>query len=168
MSLNYPSRLTGLPVVAAIALFASACAPPPASLSEADLATIRAAGDEFEEAGANNDWAAVTALYTEDAVLMPPNATSVTGHAAIEEVFGQFPTLTSFELTIDDIQGSGDVAIVRGSYALTMDIEGQMIEDRGKYLEVRRKQADGSWPIAIDAWNSDIAVPIPGDGDAEM
>lgn len=168
MSLNHPSWLTGLPVFAAISLFSFACAPPPASLSEADVAAIRAAGDEFEKAGSNNDWAAVAALYTEDAVLMPPNAPSVSGRASIQEVFGQFPTLTSMELTIDDIQGAGDVAVVRGSYSLAMDIEGQMVEDSGKYLEVRRKQADGSWPIIIDTWNSDIPVPIPGDGDDEM
>lgn len=165
MSWNHPSWSTGFPTLLAIALFASACAPPPAALSEADLAAIRAAADEFEEAGANNDWAAVAALYTEDAVLMPPNAPSVTGRAAVQEVFGQFPTLTSFELTIDDIQGSGDVAVVRGSYTLAMDIEGQSVEDSGKYLEVRRKQADGSWPLVIDTWNSDIPVPIPGEGD---
>lgn len=168
MSWNHPSRSIGFSVVAAIAFLVSACAPPPSTLSEADLAAIRAAGDEFEEAGANNDWAAVAALYTEDAVLMPPNAPAVTGRASIQEVFGQFPTLTSMELTVDDIQGAGDVAVVRGSYSLAMDIEGQMVEDSGKYLEVRRKQADGSWPITIDTWNSDIPVPIPGDGDDEM
>ncbi|MBT8401444.1 MAG: SgcJ/EcaC family oxidoreductase, partial [Rhodothermia bacterium] len=140
-------------------------APPPASLSEEDLATIRAAGDAFEAAGASNDWTAVAALYTEDAVLMPPNAPSVTGRAAIQEVFEQFPTITSMDLTIEDIQGSGDLATVRGSYSLAMDIEGDTVEDTGKYLEVRRKQADGSWPMIIDTWNSDIPVPVPGEAE---
>ena len=160
---NHPCRTIAF-LVTGVLLLASACAPPPASLSEADLAAIRAAKEAFVEAGANNDWAAVAALYTEDAVLMPPNAPAVTGRAAIQEVFGQFPTLTSFELTIDGIEGSGDIAAVRGSYSLSMDIGGQTVDDSGKYVEVRRRQADGSWPIIIDTWNSDIPVPT-GDGE---
>jgi ketosteroid isomerase-like protein len=30
------------------------------------------------------------------------------------------------------------------------------VADRGKYLAVWKKQADGSWKIEADMWNSDL------------
>jgi len=34
---------------------------------------------------------------------------------------------------------------------------GKRITDRGKLVEVWRKQADGSWKCIVDTWNSDLA-----------
>ncbi len=33
------------------------------------------------------------------------------------------------------------------------------VQDRGKYVEIRRKQADGAWLIAVDIFNSDLPIP---------
>jgi len=38
------------------------------------------------------------------------------------------------------------------------DASGKPINDRGKYLEVWEKQADGNWKCAADTWNSDLAA----------
>jgi ketosteroid isomerase-like protein len=31
------------------------------------------------------------------------------------------------------------------------------VEDQGKFLEIRRRQPDGSWLLAVDIFNSDKA-----------
>jgi hypothetical protein len=31
------------------------------------------------------------------------------------------------------------------------------IDDAGKFIEIRKKQPDGSWPMAADIFNSDKA-----------
>jgi ketosteroid isomerase-like protein len=33
------------------------------------------------------------------------------------------------------------------------------VEDRGKYLEIWKRQADGSWKVALDIFNSDLPLP---------
>ena len=56
----------------------------------------------------------------------------------------------------------GEVILpMRGAYSLTIQPEGapESIRDTGKYIEIRRKQQDGSWLIAIDIWNSDLPLP---------
>jgi len=35
------------------------------------------------------------------------------------------------------------------------------IEDRGKYLTIWRKQADGSWMVHRGTFNSDLPLPAP-------
>jgi hypothetical protein len=40
---------------------------------------------------------------------------------------------------------------------MTLHPEGapRPVEEIGKYIEIRTRQADGSWPIAADIFNSD-------------
>lgn len=36
------------------------------------------------------------------------------------------------------------------------DPKGNPVTDRGKYLEVWKKQSDGTWKCIVDTWNSDL------------
>ncbi len=144
---------------AAAAILVACQAYGPATLSEADIEAIGATTQDWQAAGRANDWAAVAALYTEDAVLMPPNAPAVTGPANIQAYFGSLPPMGALDLADVEIDGVGDWAFVRGTYSLTMAVEGmEPIADSGTYLEICRKQADGTWLIYRDIYNSDVAV----------
>lgn len=60
-----------------------------------------------------------------------------------------------------EMDGRGNLAYVRGAYSLAIPM-GKMMEpihDSGKYIEMRRKQADGSWLIALDIYNCDLEQP---------
>jgi len=62
---------------------------------------------------------------------------------------------------------SGDLGFVSGTYELTMnDASGKPVNDRGKYVEVWEKKADGKWKCGTDTWNSDLPAgsssPAPG------
>ena len=51
-----------------------------------------------------------------------------------------------------------DLAYVLGTYTMTIVPPGAPgpIEDSGKYIEIRRRQPDGSWLISTDIFNSDL------------
>ena len=55
-----------------------------------------------------------------------------------------------------------DLAYVSGSYELTEnDASGKPMTDKGKYLEVWKKQANGSWKCVADIFNSDLPPAAP-------
>jgi uncharacterized protein (TIGR02246 family) len=148
-------------LLAALSCAALACQPAPATLSEADITAIRAVTDSFVQRGRARRDSAGAALYAEDGIVMPPNQPAVQGRAAIRSWLEAFPAMSEFSLTIVEIDGRGDLAYVRGTYTLTLAASGKTpaMPDHGKYVEVRRKQADGSWLLAIDIFNSDVPLP---------
>jgi ketosteroid isomerase-like protein len=138
-----------------------ACQPAPAKLSDADIAALRTTtGAIAADILARRD-SAIVAQYSPNAVFMTPNAPALEGQAAIRAWFEQSPPLTTFTLSVVEIDGRGDLAYVRGTYALTIAAAGRTpaISDQGKFLEIRRKQADGSWLMTLDIFNSDVPLP---------
>jgi ketosteroid isomerase-like protein len=155
-----PVRLTALLGL----VLAAACQPaPPAGLSDADKAAIDSTAREFVRHALANDFAALTrAYYADDAIVLPPNAPAVTGHAAIEAMFKTFPPITAFELQTEEVEGTADLAYVRGRYTMTMSPPGvPAIADTGKFLEIWRKQSDGTWKSVRDMFSSDVPLPAP-------
>ena len=149
------------PVAACVVLLVmGACQPSgPATLSQEDIAGIEATTQAWVEAVNASDWAAVSATYTEDAVLLPPNQPAVQGRGDIQAWFEAFPPASDVNLEWAEIEGVGDVAFVRGSFTLIVTPEGMdAVADTGKFLNVRRRQADGSWLIHRDIFNSNLAA----------
>lgn len=147
-----------------LALLVLACqpAPPaaPAGLSDEDRATIAAVSSAFVEAANAANWAALGALYTQDASVLPPNAPAVQGREAIQALFASFPPISGMELTSVEVDGAGDIAYVRGTYRLTMTPPGAAaIQDSGKFIEIRKRGADNSWLLYLDIYNSDVPLP---------
>ena len=106
------SLVCGLMVLAAC----QATSPP---LSDADKAAIRAVSDSFVAFVRSNRDSAAASLFTEHAVWMPANRGIVEGRAAILAAFQARPGLdfTVFDI---DIDGRGDLAYVRGTYAFAI------------------------------------------------
>lgn len=134
-------------------------------LSEEDKAALRAGADTFEariRGGAGSD-SAVAQLYTDNAVLMPPNEGIVEGRAAIRAYFAKQPPGMELELTPVDFDGRGDMAYVRGTYVVQVPGAGgaPMVVDRGKYLEIQRRSGGNEWRIAVDIFNSDQPAQPP-------
>jgi ketosteroid isomerase-like protein len=139
---------------------ALACQPAAAPmLSEADRQAIEAASDAFVQAGNGKDWAGWASAYAEDAVMMPPNTAALQGRAAIQAWGEAFPAFTDFRLHRLIVDGQGDVAFVHGAYSIM--VTGAPAADTGKYIEIWRRQADGSRKIARDIFNSDLPLPAP-------
>jgi ketosteroid isomerase-like protein len=145
-------------IVPGLILVLAACRVAPPALSDGDKTEIRAATDSFVANARTRRDSANALLFTETASFMPPNAGIAEGRAAIRAWMSGFPTTSDFTLTPIEIDGRGDLAYVRGTYAFKIvGPDGHQVgEDHGKYLEVRRKQPDGKWLIVADIFNSDV------------
>ena|SRR2546428_8893178 len=128
-------------------------------LSAADQAAIRTVSDRFSQLLVAQEFDSLVRLYTENAVFMPPHQPAVHGRTALRSWMASFPRVSRMSLTINEIDGRADLAYVRGSYAMTLHPENAPgpIDDLGKYIEIRKRQADGSWLLAADIFNSDKA-----------
>lgn len=148
-------------LVTALSCAAVACQAAPAKLSDVDVKALWAAVDSIEAQILSHRDSAAAAHYTENAVFGVPNLPALEGRAAIRAWFAGGPPLTSFTLTPKEIDGSGDLAYVRGTWTLTIAAAGKTpaVEDHGKFLEVRRKQANGTWLMVADMFNSDVPLP---------
>lgn len=151
-------RIVVLLLTAAVA---GGCGGQPAALTEEDVTAIRENSAAFSAARMAKDMDALATMYTADVVVMPPNEPAIDGASAMQARWADAPAPTEHRLTIHDITGRGDLAYVRGTYVVTgAGGGGRPVTDRGKYVEIRRKQPDGRWLIAVDIWNSDLA-PAP-------
>lgn len=160
-------KRTILLTVLAFALASTACQPPSqqmasGTLSDEDVAAIEDATQTFVQAYLAGDWTAVVAMLTEDPVWMPPNQPALEGRADIQEWLS--PQInTDFELTTLETGGRGGFAYTRGSFSITFTAEGMAgsVSDTGKYVEIWRKEPDGSWLIDQVIWNSDLPLTAP-------
>jgi len=130
-----------------------------AGLTPEDIATIEASSKAWVDAALAGDWESLAHLYAPDGILMPPNVSVFEGRDAIREYFEGMPTIIEFDLETLELDGRSDLAYLRGRYTMTLALDGGgSVVDSGKYLEIRRKMRDGSWPIHIDTFNSDLPL----------
>ncbi len=96
--------------------------------------------------------------YAPDAVYMPPHHAAVHGRDAIYEYLKNPMKHGVGELTyeVTFIKHSGDLAYDVGRYTMSLPHGNGKRQDRGKYLTVWRRQANGDWQIAADMWSSDL------------
>jgi ketosteroid isomerase-like protein len=143
-------------------LVTAACSTTPSADSRAaDEAAIRKADSDSLQAIASKQLDATVAFYDDAATLFIPNAPIVTGTDEIRRAWVQMFAVPSFSLTPKttriEIARSGDLAYMQGVY----DATANGTTDRGKFVVVWKKQADGAWRIAADIWNSDLPVAAP-------
>lgn len=116
------------------------------------------------------DAAAIAGLYTEDGAVMPPNAPIGKGRAAIQQTWASMMQTPGFALTFTPeqivVSASGDMALDRGTYSLTVAPHGTAQKDTGKYVVVWRKVGK-EWKAAADIFNSDLpAKPAQAEANA--
>ena len=121
-------------------------------LNDADVAVIRETSQKYQDTTRVGDWDTWMQLLEGDAVFMPPNCEALDTRAKVRAFVDNFPRITAFNATILEIDGRDDMAFVRGRYEITAG----GVTDRGKYIELWRRQSDGSWKIFRDIWNTDL------------
>ena len=138
-----------------------------ASPASADEVAIRAQTTSWGKAYNAGDAKAVAALYADDALLLPPGASGVSGRAAILRYFTKDiadSKAAGAVFALDpktDVGVSGNMGWESGMYKVT--VKGAVVET-GKFLSVSRKK-DGKWLYIRDTWNAD-APPAPAQAPA--
>lgn len=149
--------------ISGLALLSVLFLSPPAAQATAKDPAVMAVADAYSAAMLKGDLAGVMAVYTDDAIEMPPNAAAVRGRAAIEayykQQFGQMK-VASFTLDHIDSKAAGDIGYDIGSYRQSGTPTGATapVQDTGKYIVVLKK-ADGKWRVRYVCYNSDNPPP---------
>ena len=122
-----------------------------------DISSVRQAVEDgnrkFGAAIARKSYADVAALYTDDALVLPPDGTIVRGRKDIESFWKQAATalsLASATLKTVDLEVAGDTAYEVGEAQLTTGKGPASV----KYVVVWRKGGDDAWRLHRDIWNS--------------
>lgn len=112
--------------------------------------------DSFNGGDANG----VAGLYGQNARLLPPNADIVAGRAALVPfIQGFLDTGAKLSFDLIHVYETPDVCTAVGRYEMTFPAGSGADRDLGKFVEVWVRQADGSWLIEDDIFNSNLPAP---------
>jgi len=137
-------------------IFVLACQPQgqTTTLSEQDITAVMEATEQYGEAIVAGDYDKIRSLMDADVVLMPPEEPAAQGVDSAMQSMEGIPGMEG-SINPEQVEGSGNLAYVRGSYNITVIVnDTTRIPDNGKYIEVWKKQDDGSWKVVVDIWNS--------------
>ena len=115
--------------------------------------SIEEANAMWMDAIAQKNVDAVAALYTDDALLLPPNMGAIQGKEGVRNFFsGAMESgIKKIRLVTEEVDGEDEIAIEKGTYEMMVD--GDVVVDQGKYL-VHWKKRDGKWMFHRDMFNS--------------
>jgi ketosteroid isomerase-like protein len=161
--LDDPMKIKTLVLTLAFALAAAAVCL--AGDTKAEQA-LREADAAWSKAAESKDLDKTVSYYSDDATVLPPNASAATTKEAIRKVWQDMLAtpgfVISWKATKVEVAKSGDLGFVSGTYEVTMnDASGKPVSEKGKYVEVWKKQADGKWKCGTDTWNSDLPASAP-------
>ena len=127
-------------------------------VSEEVRKTIEKVNLKFSEGFRKSDASIIASVYTDDAVICPPNSEMIKGKKSIEEFWGAVIGMGANDavLTTVELSGSGDTLQELGKGVLKIKPEGQEpVEQKLKYVVVWKRTADG-WKYQWDIWNSSM------------
>jgi len=125
-------------------------------MSDQHYEKIRQRYIEFYVAG---NAAGIAQIFTDDGFLLPPDNPIARGKAGVQAFYEeQLMQLTPSSLSISPEEEAvmGDWGYGAGTWAATATLKatGATVRLDGKYLNVVKRQADGSWKIHRHTWNA--------------
>lgn len=130
------------------------------SLSRAEAA-LRKVAQDWALACNTKQLDDLVGLYMPDALVQRPNVPAVRGTAAIREFFFGLLEAGMSEIELEPLRTElfGDFGYEAGRCKSLVPIAmGKRREERGKYLVLLARQANGEWRIVADSWSSDLSL----------
>jgi len=142
--------------------------PPPPDTRAADMKAIQdaeaAVNAEVSKKDRNID--KVAPFWADDASLFVPDMPILTGNPAIKSFLKEATNDPNFSLSFSsnkvEVAKSGDYGYTTGTYVQTMTDPKtkKVLTEKGKYVTVFKKQADGSWKAVADINNADAPAAV--------
>ena len=123
--------------------------------------SIRDTDARFAEAFNRGDLAAVVALHSVDALLLGPDSPAERGGQAVEEGYKEMLETgwKNIEFGSVQIDSGGDVGYHVGTFAVDGPAEdGSDQRTTGKFLDIYKPDAGGTWKIHVTMFNYDAPV----------
>ena len=131
---------------------------------EADFKVNRDFSLRWVAAANAGDVDRLVSMFTDDAVMMEPETPAATGKEAIRSQLQAFFDEVSIEddSVAVEVRLAGDWAFARGRFTtiVTPKAGGEPNQIRGTWIDIRERQADGSWKISRTMWSSDAPLPV--------
>jgi uncharacterized protein (TIGR02246 family) len=153
--------LTGCLVLAVLATGCSNAPAPPPDTRAADVQAVKDVEAAWLKDTAAKDADKWVSYFAEDGCGLYPGAGTLNGKAAIKAAMAPYFADSNFSLNFQSTRAvaskGGDMVYSQGTYTMTMTNPKtkKPMTDKGKYLTVYSKQADGSWKAVADTFNSD-------------
>lgn len=157
------SHRTLLACLGLLALTGS-CARTVPDTRDADVKAVKAVEAAWVADIATKDADKFASYYADDASLMGSNMPIITGKdnilAALRPMLADPNFSLTFQATHAEASKGGDFVYTLGTYSLTTSDpnDKKPVSDKGKYLTVYKKQAEGSWKVVADMMNSDLPL----------
>jgi uncharacterized protein (TIGR02246 family) len=126
-------------------------------MPESDIRqTVREANDRWNAAFNSGDPAAVAALYTADATVLPHTHAVIKGTAAIADFWAGLISagVRDHGIELLDARDAGDIAYSNGKWWATgSGDDGKAVRFEGTVVTILRRQPDGTWRTCLHTWN---------------
>jgi len=122
---------------------------------ESDIAAINDLYDQYILAANTGDLDLFMSLWLDDAIRMEQDTPAITGNEEIRAHFRVPFDQVNIDLAIYGevvTEVSGDLGFSHGNFTITYTpkVEGSKTFFDGKWLDILKRQADGSWKIYCD------------------
>ena len=127
---------------------------------ESDASLLRKAQEAAIGAFASRNADHMVAAYSGDASLMLPNSPTLQAEdlrTAIRAMAADPNFSIQFSTDRVEVAKSGEIGYTRGTYTMTMSDRNtkKVLREKGKYVTIYSKQANGSWKMMEDISNAD-------------
>ena len=158
------TSLIGCLALAALAAGCSNAPAPPPDTRAADVQAVKDVEAAWVKDMATKDADKYASYFAEDASGLYPRAGILNGKAAIKAAMAAYFADPNNSLTCESTRAmaskGGDMVYSQGTctWTMTNPKTKKPMTDKGKYLTIYTKQADGTWKAIADTYNSDSAM----------
>jgi len=132
------------------------------ALTDSDKETIRRLlEEEWVQGCVRQEWNRCLDIMSDDYVYMVPDQPALRGKAEAQAFFDAFPQISQMSQSLEVVGGTQDMAVARGTYELSMDVDGTQMSGTGKFLSTATLK-DDKWLFTSACFNWD-APPTPSD-----
>ena len=131
---------------------------------EAEKSSLQLIAEAYHNAAKMTDVEAITAIYSNEAKIIPPNGEVVEGIENIKQFVTGFTGLNNFEVSFGELEinlsahGGMGYSIAEGVLSYT-DADGNNVSDKVRDFHVWKKE-NNEWKLVIDIWNSSAQPTI--------